>query len=118
MAHAVEDREVQDALVERVVEGVAADVVAGLQHRAEHEVIGGQDERWDQLPQQLAGHRHRLLSARELEEVAVHALGRDQDRAEVGIALADRQGRLRQRLLAVQERDLHRAEPLRAVQQR
>ena len=84
--------------VEGVVEGVAAHVVGRFEHRGERELPAGDGERWQELPQQLAGHRHRAGAADDGERVALLELRDDhvcreagQDRA---VLLEHRVGRV------------------------
>jgi hypothetical protein len=61
------DADVQNTLVDGVVQGVAAVVVARLQHPCDHESLSGEDQRRGELPQQLGGNRHRPLASGRLE---------------------------------------------------
>ena len=59
----VEQGEVGDVAVDRVVEGVATHVVAGLQDPADDQVAGGEGERRELGAQHLGGQAHRLAAA-------------------------------------------------------
>jgi hypothetical protein len=51
---------VGDVAVERVVEGVAADVVRRGQQAADHDAVGAEGQRRQQPVLHLGGQRHRL----------------------------------------------------------
>ena len=118
MTHRVEDREVQEVLVVGVVEGVAAVVVAGLEHPGDDQAVGGEDQRRRQLPQQLGGDRHLAPAADDLEDVAVVGLRDDGLRQEVRQALPQLD-RARGNVTGPgPDRDLDHPQALGAVEQR
>ena len=75
VADGVQDGGVQDVAVDRVVEGVPADVVAGFEDRADRHARSGEGQRRQQAPHDLGGELHRYPAAGPLHRVAVHAAG-------------------------------------------
>jgi hypothetical protein len=78
VADGVEDRDVDDVAVRGVVEGVAADVVAGFEDRGDHGVVGGEGQRRQLVPDDLGGELHGEAAAGALDRVAVEAAAGDQ----------------------------------------
>jgi hypothetical protein len=88
--HGVEDGDVQHPVVDRVVQRVAAVVVARLEHRRQREPVGREHERRSEAPHQLGCDRHRLPPTGHLKGVSVGRLRDDEDGDEMRVALACR----------------------------
>jgi hypothetical protein len=115
VTHRVEERDVQDVAVRRVVEGVPADVVAGLQDRGHHRPVRREGQGRQLVPDDLRGHLHRQPAPGVLDRVTVEPAAGDQ---------LGHQGRDHPQVVAPPlvrlglELDLEHAEAFRAVQQR
>ena len=118
VADGVEDADVRDVPVERVVEGVAADVVRGREQAADDDALGAEGEGRQQAVLHLGGQRHRLPAAHPLVVVGVGAVA-DEQLGEQVRELGQRGPLLvGQRRGAVVEDDLEHAQALQAVEQR
>ncbi len=71
VSHGVEDAEVEDAGVDGVVEGIAGDLVGGLEDARDPHVLTGEGEGRKHSPPQLGRQGHRSQSPRPYQHVAV-----------------------------------------------
>ncbi|MGK5683669.1 hypothetical protein [Actinoplanes sp. URMC 104] len=115
VAHGVEQGQVCGVAVDRVVEGVTPDVVAGLEDAGDHRTAGGERQRRELGAQHLRGQAHRFAAAEPFDGVAVEVAGHHDlpdDRSDGG---AVGQGLVGQRLVRGDLKDAH---ALAAVEQR
>ena len=116
MAHAVEHCDAGAAGVDRVVDGVAGDLVGRFQGGGDGDRVAGEGQRREQGPLHLGGQAHLAGAAQPDDGVAVHGLGHDQfggqrgEAAQPGQQLGVGEG------LRVGD-DRQHAEPLAAVEQ-
>jgi hypothetical protein len=80
----VEDGEERGRVVDGVVEGVSADVVAGFQDGGDHHAVGGERERGQQPPHQLRRLRHPPGPLGRDQRVPVRGLGGEQVTDQLG----------------------------------
>jgi hypothetical protein len=80
----VEQGDVHDVAVRRVVERVPAHVVAGLQDRRDQGTVRGEGQRGQLVPDDLGGELHRQPAPGPLHRVAVEPPARDQLRDQRG----------------------------------
>lgn len=110
----VEEPDAEHVTVQRVVEDVAADVVARFEDGGDHQVVGGEGQRREQAPHDLGRDLHRHPPPHPLDHVAVEPAV-DQDLGDVDRHLP---GRTVHRLVGGGRRDdLQYAHPLAAEQQ-
>ena len=75
MAHRVDDAEVCDVTVHRVVERVAGHLVGGCQHTCDRDDGGGERQRRQKLPLEFGLKQHREASTGALDEVPDEGCG-------------------------------------------
>ncbi len=88
VAHGVDDGQVQAAVVQGVVEGVAADVVGGFEDRRGGDLRRADGPRRQEGPQQFGLHRHRPRAFRLDQQVAVGGLRHHEQGGDPGERLA------------------------------
>ncbi|MDX2644962.1 hypothetical protein PV341_15600 [Streptomyces sp. PA03-1a] len=111
MAHRVDHRQVQVVPLEALVEGVAADLVRGLQHGAGGHLGRAEGPRRQEGPHQLRGGAHRAAADEPQHVVARPRTGDDRQARHVG----ERAAAGEQFGVDPVGGDLHDADPLHAV---
>ena len=96
VADRVEDREMDDVLVDRVVERVATVVVRRLHHRGDDQAVAREGRGWQHRREQLRTQLHRSGPLHDVEGIAVHALRQDHLRRGMAVPLEQAHQALRQ----------------------